>query len=173
MKMVVKGISRKIFRRIALESGPTVHLGGCHMTVRKKMIQQFTSEGSPIYLLNLDSKFSRTKSFFKKNCILLAFGLGMCEGVGEDSRDGFGHVDIQVGSCICLSAIVVMTCALRWGVTHVGNYHYWALLTLSRDHYFRSRDHYFRYRECTGGRRSLEASFRRKPDCGFGHFHFV
>ena len=22
-----------------------------------------------------------------------------------------------------------MTCALRWGVTHVGNYHYWALLT--------------------------------------------
>ena len=45
-----------------------------------------------------------------------------------------------------------MTCALRWGVTHVGNYHYWALLTLSRDHYFR-------YRECTGGRLSLEAAF--------------
>ena len=48
-------------------------------------------------------------------------------------------------------------------VTHVGNYHYWALLTLSRDHYFR-------YRECTGGRLSLEAAFRRKPDCGFGIF---
>ena len=28
MKMVVKGISRKIFRRIALESCPTVHLRG-------------------------------------------------------------------------------------------------------------------------------------------------
>ena len=55
-----------------------------------------------------------------------------------------------------------MTCALRWGVTHVGNYHYWALLTLSRDHYFR-------YRECTGGRRSLEAVFRRKSGCGFGY----
>ena len=53
-----------------------------------------------------------------------------------------------------------MTCALWWGVTHVGNYHYWALLTLSRDYYFR-------YRECTGGRRSLEATFRRKPGCGF------
>ena len=26
-----------------------------------------------------------------------------------------------------------MTCALKWGVTHVGDYHYWALLTLSRD----------------------------------------
>ena len=25
-------------------------------------------------------------------------GLGMCEGVGEDWRHGFGHVDIQVGS---------------------------------------------------------------------------
>ena len=30
----------------------------------------------------------------------------MCEGVGEDSRHGNGHVDIQVGSCICLSVIV-------------------------------------------------------------------
>ena len=53
--------------------------------------------------------------------------------------------------CVCFD----MTCALRWGVTHVGNFHYWALLTLSRDHYFK-------YRECTGGRRSLEAAFRRK-----------
>ena len=58
-----------------------------------------------------------------------------------------------------------MTCALRWGVTHVGNYHYWALLTLSRDHYFR-------YKECTGGRYSLEAAFRRKPGWGFG-IYFV
>ena len=49
---------------------------------------------------------------------------------------------------------------LGGGVTHVGNYHYWALLTLSRDHYFR-------YRECAGGRCSLEAALRRKPTCGF------
>ena len=55
-----------------------------------------------------------------------------------------------------------MTCALSWGVTNVGNYHYWALLTLSRDHYFR-------YRECIGGRYSLEAPFRRKLGCGFGY----
>ena len=41
-----------------------------------------------------------------ENDVLLAFGLGMCEGVGEDSRHGIGHVDIQVGSCICLSVIV-------------------------------------------------------------------
>ena len=71
------------------------------------MIQQFASKGSPIYLPNLDSKFSRTKSFCCENCILLAFGLGMCEGVGEDLRHGIvGHVNIQVGSCICLSVIV-------------------------------------------------------------------
>ena len=30
----------------------------------------------------------------------------MCEGVGEDSRHGIGHVDIQVGSCIYLNVIV-------------------------------------------------------------------
>ena len=63
--------------------------------------------------------------------------------------------------CVCFA----MTCALRWGVTHVGNYHYWALLTLSRDRYFRCR-------ECTRGRRLLEAAFtfRRKSDCGFEIF---
>ena len=55
-----------------------------------------------------------------------------------------------------------MTCALRWEVTHVGNYLYWVLLTLSRDHYFR-------YKECTGGRCSLEAVCRRKPGCGYGY----
>ena len=47
--------------------------------------------------------FSRTKTFCFENCIFLTFGLGMCEGVGEDSRHGIGLVDIQVGSCICLS----------------------------------------------------------------------
>ena len=55
---------------------------------------KFISEGCPIYLPNLGSKFSRTKSFYFENCILLAFGLGMCEGVSEDSRHEFGHVDI-------------------------------------------------------------------------------
>ena len=63
-----------------------------------------------------------------KTVFLLAFGLGMCEGVDEDLRHEIGHVNIQVGSCIYLSVIVAMTCALRWGVTHVGNYLYWALL---------------------------------------------
>ena len=49
--------------------------------------------------------FREQKAFVLKTVFLLAFGLGMCEGVGEDSRHGIGHVDIQVGSCICLSVI--------------------------------------------------------------------
>ena len=50
--------------------------------------------------------FQEQKAFVLKTVFLLAFGLGMCEGVGEDSRHGIGHVDIQVGSCICLGVIV-------------------------------------------------------------------
>ena len=50
--------------------------------------------------------FREQKVFVLKTVILLTFGLGMCEGVGEDLRHGIGHVDIQVGSCICLSVIV-------------------------------------------------------------------
>ena len=50
-KMVVKGISRKIFRRITLESCPIVHLGGRPMTV---------SENYPvIYLGGLSNRFYR------------------------------------------------------------------------------------------------------------------
>ena len=55
----------------------------------------FASEGSPILLPKFGSDFSRTKGFCFKNWIfLLAFGLGMCEGVGEDSGHGIGHVNI-------------------------------------------------------------------------------
>ena len=49
--------------------------------------------------------FQEQKAFVLKMMLFLAFGLGMCEGVGEDSRHGIGHVDIQVGSCIFLSVI--------------------------------------------------------------------
>ena len=48
----------------------------------------------------------------------------MREGVGEDSRHGIGYVNIQVGSCIFLSVCLfwIIACALRWGVTHVGDF---------------------------------------------------
>ena len=88
-----------------------------------EIVQQFTSEGphelfrmviQHIRLRGLFNKFYRNlvvsfqeqNAFVLKTIILLAFGFGMCEGVGEDSRHGIGHVDIQVGSCICLSVIV-------------------------------------------------------------------
>ena len=52
-----------------------------------------------MYLPKFGSEFSRTKSFCFENWIFfLAFGLGICEGVVEDSGHGFGHVDIRVGS---------------------------------------------------------------------------
>ena len=37
-------------------------------------------------------------AFVLTTVILLAFGLDICEGVGEDSGHGFRHVDIRVGS---------------------------------------------------------------------------
>ena len=43
--------------------------------------------------------FSKTKSFCFENWIfLLAFDLGICEGVGDDSGHRIGHVDVRVGS---------------------------------------------------------------------------
>ena len=50
--------------------------------------------------------FQEQKTFVLKTIFLLAFGLGMCEGVGENSEHGIGHVDIRVGSCIYLDVIV-------------------------------------------------------------------
>ena len=57
--------------------------------------------------------FREQKAFVLKLDILLVFGLGICEGVGEDSGHGIGLVDIQVGSCNCLDVCFSMTCALR------------------------------------------------------------
>ena len=43
--------------------------------------------------------FQEQKAFVVKTGYFYShIGLGMCEGVGEDSRHGFGHVDIRVGS---------------------------------------------------------------------------
>ena len=99
--------------------------------------------------------FREQKAFVLKTVIVLAFGLSICEGVCEDSGHGIGHIDIRVGSCNCLNMFVCHACALRWGETHVGNYLYLALLTLSRDHHLR-------YRERLGRRHSLEAACEKK-----------
>ena len=77
-----------------------------------EIVQQFTSEGPMNFFGELSNKFASEgcpiylpehgSTFENKNCFLI-HGLGKCEGVGEDSRHGIGHVNIQVGSCICLN----------------------------------------------------------------------
>ena len=88
--------------------------------------------------LGVSARYERNK---KKLCFSHV-GLGMREEVGEDLRHEIRYLDIQVGSCICLSVCLcwIIACAFRWGVTHVGDFHYWALLTLSRKYYFRYRE---------------------------------
>ena len=58
-----------------------------------------------IYRISVVS-FREQKAFVLKTVILLAFGLGICEGVGKDSGHGTGHVEIRVRSCNCLDVIV-------------------------------------------------------------------
>ena len=90
MKMVVKGISRKIFHGIALESCSIVHLGGGPMTVSEKLPSNSPRRVVQLFLSKLGMMFSRTKTFCFENDVFLTFGLGMCEGDSEDSRSGKG-----------------------------------------------------------------------------------
>ena len=83
-----------------------LHIGGAH-ELFGRFSNTFASEGSPILLPKLGSVFSRTTSFVLKTVILLAFGLGICEGVGEDSGHVIGHIDIRVGSCNYLNVFVL------------------------------------------------------------------
>ena len=76
----------------------------------------------PCFYRHVGSVISKTTSFVLKSDIFLIYGLGKCEGVGEDSRHGVGHVDIQVGSRIYLNVCLHWSIAyeLRWRVTHLG-----------------------------------------------------
>ena len=80
MKMVVKGISRKIFQRIALESCPTVHLGGGPMTVSENYPVIRLGGLSNRFYQNSVVSFQEQKPFVLKTVFFfLTFGLGMCE----------------------------------------------------------------------------------------------
>ena len=78
-------------------------------------VQQITSDGDHDCFGELSSNSPRrVVQYFYRNSVVIfqeqkAFvvktryfysriDLGMCEGVGEDSRHGFGHVDIRVSS---------------------------------------------------------------------------
>ena len=86
----MKGISREDFPKNCLGEWSNSSSRRLTNDCFRKIIQQFTSEGSPIYLPKLGMMFSRTKNFFFENDVFLTFGLGMREGVGEGSRNGKG-----------------------------------------------------------------------------------
>ena len=90
LKVVVKGISREDFPNNCLEEWSNNSSQRLTNDCFGKMIQQFASEDSPIYLSKLSMMFSRTKSFCFENDVFLTFGLGMREGVNEDSISGKG-----------------------------------------------------------------------------------
>ena len=84
-----------------------------------KIVQQFTSHGPMNCFRELPNKFTSkdcpmylyrrvAHNYNKYFCLEMIFvhGLGICEGVGEDSRHEIGHVDIRVGimnslECVC------------------------------------------------------------------------
>ena len=68
------------------------------MTVLESSPTNSTQRVVQYFYRNSVVSFGEQKAFVLKSVILLAFDLGICEGVGEDSRHGFGHVDIRVGS---------------------------------------------------------------------------
>ena len=95
----INNFIRKLSKELCWENCPTIHVGGAHELFRRVTLQ--------IHLRGLSNVFiskgcPQLKQIF---CLEMIFihGLGMCEGVGEDLRHVIGHVDIQVGSCICLN----------------------------------------------------------------------
>ena len=89
-KVVVKGISREDFPKNCLGEWSNSSSRRLTHNCYGKVIQQFASEDSPIYLPKLGMMFSRTKSFCFENDAFLTFGLDMREGVGEGLRNGKG-----------------------------------------------------------------------------------
>ena len=102
-KRIVKGISREDFPENCVgrlsNSSFQMRTNDCF----GRLSNRFASEGSPIYLPNLGSKFLRTKSFCFENDVFLTFGLSMREGVSEGSRQGSGWVTFSSISCRHLS----------------------------------------------------------------------
>ena len=86
----MKGISREDFPKNCLGEWSNSSSRRLTHDCFGKMIQQFASESSPIYLSKLGMRFSRTKIFCFENDVFLTFGLSMREGVGESSRSGKG-----------------------------------------------------------------------------------
>ena len=69
---------------------PTIHVRGAHELFRR-VIQQIRLGGlSNKFYQNSVVSSKEQKAFVLKTMILLAFGLGMCEGVSETRDMGLG-----------------------------------------------------------------------------------
>ena len=105
--------------------------------------------------------FSRTKSFCFENKLFYShISLGMCEGVGEDSGHGIGHVDIRVGSCNCLN-VFVLPCLC----TLVGSNSGRKLSLLGFAHPVEGSP--FQVQGAIGKAALIRGHLRRKMTCGF------
>ena len=82
------------------------------MTVSKSSPTNSPRRVVPYFYRHFDSLFSRTTSFVLKMIFFFIHGLSKCEEVGENSRHGNEHVDIQVGSRTYLSV------CLNWSITY-------------------------------------------------------
>ena len=58
------------------------------MNCFEELSNRFATKGCPIFYRNSVACFQEQIAFVLKTVILLAFDLGICEGVGEDSRHG-------------------------------------------------------------------------------------
>ena len=110
--MVAKGISQDDFPKNGVGRRSNRSFQMRTMTVSGSSPTHSPRRVVPYFYRHFGSLFSRTISFVLKMIIFLIHGLGKCEGVGEDSRHGNGHVDIQVGSRIYLSV------CLNWSIAY-------------------------------------------------------
>ena len=97
--MFVKGISTEDFSKNYLGGTSNISLRMRTMTISESYPAIRLGGLSNWFYRNSVVCFQEQKAFVVKTGYFYShIGLGMCEGVGEDSRHGFGHVDIQVGS---------------------------------------------------------------------------
>ena len=99
MKMFVKGISMEDFPKNCLGGMSNKSLQMRTLTIFGELSSNLPRRVVQHFYRNSVVSFQEQKAFVVKTGYFSPhIGLGMCEGVCEDSIHGFGHVDIRVGS---------------------------------------------------------------------------
>ena len=120
--MVAKGISQDDFPENRVERRSNKSFRMRTMTVLGSSLTHSPRRVVPYFYRHVRQCIFKNNKFCFENDIFLIHGLGKCEGVGEDSKHGNEHLDIQVGSRIYLSVCLnwSIVYALRWRITHLG-----------------------------------------------------